>query len=200
MSSKEIIRAIEKSDESAFEDVLGRVKEASAEGASFKGLHLGAMCIHDISCVNTEWEACIFDGTSFEGVDLQGAYFNGCTFHECRFEKSVLAEASFDGCVWQKSEISDAEDLEGLEVTNCQFKDCVWRGLQFVDSTLESLTISSGRLEHLSGIADLKSVVLRNVTVEHVDTTEMSLSGCTASGCSEVPRGFTACEGRRRRV
>lgn len=197
---KEILKAIQASDEAMFQSALDGASEKSIDGATVKGAHIGAIRIHSIECTNTEWEACIFDGTTFDAVDLQGSFFNGCTFHHCTFSGNVLAEASFDGCVWQKSVISNPEDLEAFELTNCQFKDCRLEGLNFLDSTLESLTVSAGSLNDISGIAELKSVVLRNVSVESFDTTEMEVNACTASGCTSVPKGFVACEGKRRRV
>ncbi|MBO5752308.1 MAG: pentapeptide repeat-containing protein [Proteobacteria bacterium] len=197
---KALIKAIQASDEAIFNEALQGTGEKSLDAATLKDLHIGAMRIHSIDCQNTEWEACIFDGTTFDGVDLQGAFFNGCTFHNCTFQHNILAEASFDGCVWQKSSLVHAEDLEAFELTNCQLKDCVLEDLNFLDSTLESLTVTAGTLKSLSGIAELKSVVLRNVTVESFDTSEMELSACTASGCTSVPKGFVACEGKRRRV
>lgn len=198
MSQKELIKAIQTSDESAFNDLIEKNKTLDA--ASFKGAQIGAMTIHTIDCSNTEWEACIFDNTTFEALNLQGAYFNGCTFHDCTFTKAILAEASFDGCVLHKCRILDAEDLEAIEITNCQFKECTLENLNFVDGTLQSLTINSGTMKSISGIAELKSIVLRNVDVSDFDTSEMTVSSCTASGCTSVPKGFTASEGKRRRV
>lgn len=197
---KALLKAIQASDEAIFNEALQGSGEKTLNAATVKGAHIGAIRIHTVDCKNTEWEACIFDGTTFDGVDLQGAFFNGCTFHNCTFQNNILAETSFDGCVWQKSSLVHAEDLEAFELTNCQLKDCLLDGLKFLDSTLESLTITSGTLKSVSGIAGLKSVVLRNVNVEDVDTSEMELSACTASGCSSVPKGFVACEGKRRRV
>lgn len=199
MSQKDYIKAIQTSDESLFNELITG-KSKSLEAASFKGSQIGAMTIHTVDCSNTEWDACIFDGTNFDALNLQGAFFNGCTFHGCRISKAILAEASFDGCVLQKSIIEDAEDLEAVEMTNCQFKECELRNLHFVDGTLESLTITSGKLDNISGIAELKSIVLRNVEVESFDTSEMTLTACTASGCSQIPKGFLASEGKRRRV
>ena len=106
MSSKEIIKAIESSDNGTFDALVQKDKSASLDSASLKSLQVGVIRIHSVDCKNTEWEACLFDGTAFDGVDLQGAYFNGCTFHECEFRNAILAEASFDGCVWQKSPLA----------------------------------------------------------------------------------------------
>lgn len=200
MSSKEIIKAIESSDNGTFDALVQKDKSASLDSASLKSLQVGALRIHSVDCKNTEWEACLFDGTTFDGVDLQGAYFNGCTFHECEFRNAILAEASFDGCVWQKSAIREAEDLEAVEFSNCQFKACDLEDLNLVDGVLESLTITDGTIRNVDGIAELKSVVLRNVDVDNFDTSEMTLMACTSSGCTQVPRGFATCEGRRRRV
>ena len=200
MNSKAIIKSIENSDESGFAQVLAGDAAPSLGAGSFRGLHVGPMRIHTISCENTEWEACLFDGTTFDGIDFRGAFFNGCTFHECRFANAVLAQASFDGCVWQKSAIADPRDLEAAELTNCQFKDCELTGLHFLDSVLESLTISGGVMRDWNGAAGLKSVVLRNVDADAIDTSEMTLTACTASGCPKIPAGFSAVEGRRRRV
>lgn len=200
MSSKEIIKAIETSDGGAFDALVGKDKSATLEAASLKSLQVGGIRIHSVDCANTEWEACLFDGTVFDGVDLQGAYFNGCTFHDCEFCNAVLAEVSFDGCVWQKSAVRDAEDLEAAEFTNCQFKACDLENLHFLDTVLDSLTITDGAMRHIGGIAELKSVVLRNVSIDGFDTSEMSLTACTSSGCTQVPSGFATCEGRRRRV
>lgn len=198
MSQKELIKAIQNSDESSFNDLIEKNKTLDA--ASFKGAQIGAMTIHTVDCSNTEWEACIFDSTRFENLNLQGAYFNGCTFHDCVFSKTILAEASFDGCVLHKCKIVDTEDLEAIEITNSQFKECVLENMHFVDGTLQSLTVTSGAMKSISGIADLKSIVLRNVDVSDFDTSEMSISSCTASGCTSIPKGFIASEGKRRRV
>ncbi len=199
MSQKDLIKAIQTSDESLFNELISN-KAKSLDAASFKGAQIGAMTIHTIDCSNTEWEACLFDGTTFDGVNLQGAFFNGCSFHGCKFTKNILAEASFDGCVWQKSSITDAEDLEAAEITNCQFKECIFQNLHFVDGTLESLTIASGKMENISGIAELRSVALRNVEIDNFDTSEMTVSACTASGCTQIPGNFVLSEGKRRRV
>ncbi len=198
MSQKDLCKAIQTSDESLFDELIA--KDKTLDAASIKGAQIGAMTIHTIDCSNTEWEACIFDGTVFEALNLQGAYFNGCTFHNCTFNKAILAEASFDGCVWHKSKIVDAEDLEAVEITNCQFKECALQNMHFVDGTLQSLTMTSGTIESISGIAELKSIVLRNVEIKDFDTSEMTVSSCTASGCSSIPKGFVASEGKRRRV
>ena len=198
MSQKDLIKAIQSSDESIFNEVIA--KDSSLDGATIKGSQIGMMRIHSIECCNTEWEACIFDGTIFDNINLQGAFFNGCTFYNCTFKNDILAEASFDGCVFNKSTIVEPEDLEATEITNSQFKDCTLSKMHFVDSVLDSLTMTAGKLETISGIATLKSVVLRNVEVTDMDTSEMELSGCIASGCSSVPKGFTASEGKRRRV
>ena len=198
MSQKDLIKAIQNSDESSFNELIAKNKTLDA--ASLKGAQIGAMTIHTIDCSNTEWEACIFDGTHFEGLNLQGAFFNGCTFHDCIFSHCILAEASFDGCVMHKSQIIDTEDLEAAEITNCQFKECVLKNMHFVDATLQSLTMTAGSLDAINGIAELKSIVLRNVEVTNFNTSEMTVSSCTASGCSSVPKGFVASEGKRRRV
>ena len=198
MSQKDLIKAIQSSDESIFNEVI--TKDKSIEGATLKGAQIGAIRIHTIDCANTEWEACIFDGTTFDGVNLQGAFFNGCTFYNCTFKNAILAEASFDGCVLNRSAIVEAQDLEAAELTNSQFKECTLSKLHFVDTVLESLTVTSGQINEVSGIATLKSVVLRNVSVTDFDTSEMELTGCMASGCTSVQKGFTASEGKRRRV
>lgn len=200
MSSKEIIKAIEASDNGTFDALVEKNKSASLDSAALKSLQIGSLRIHSVDCSNTEWEACLFDGTTFDGVDLQGAYFNGCTFHDCEFRGVILAEASFDGCVWQKSAIREAEDLEAVEFTNCQLKACDLEDLNFVDGVLDSITITEGSIKNVDGIADLKSVVLRNVVIDNFDTSEMTLMACTSSGCTQAPRGFSTCEGRRRRV
>ncbi|MBO4351826.1 MAG: pentapeptide repeat-containing protein [Proteobacteria bacterium] len=198
MSQKDLIKAIQNSDESIFNEVIS--KDKSLEGATIKGSQIGAMRIHTIDCGNTEWEACIFDGTEFDSINLQGAFFNGCTFYNCTFKNVILAEASFDGCVFNKSSILEPEDLEAAEITNSQFKECTLSKMHFVDSVLESLTMTAGKIESMSGIATLKSVVLRNVEVTELDTSEMELTGCIASGCTSVPKGFVVSEGKRRRV
>lgn len=198
MSAKDLVKAILSSDESRFNEIA--TPESSLEAATFKNAHVGAIRIHTVDAENTEWEACLFDGTTFDGISLQGAFFNGCSFHHCTFKNAILAEASFDGCVWLRSTITEAEDLEAIELTNCQFKECEFSDLHFVDGTLESLTFSAGTLRNLSGIAQLKSVALRGVDVESFDTSEMTIASCTASSCTNIPKGFTASEGKRRRV
>ena len=200
MSHKDLVKAIQNSDGAAFDKLVEA--GSSLDSASFKGTQIGAMRIHTVDCTNTEWEACIFDGTTFDGVVLEGAFFNGCTFHNCTFSHiASFTDAAFDGCVWQKSSILDpAADLEGTELTNCQFKDCTIQNLHFAEGTLQSLTFNGGKLTNLSGEAEVKSVTLRSVEVDNFDTSEMTLSNCTASGCEKLPKGFVACEGRRRRV
>ena len=202
MSQKDLIKSIQNSDESVFNQLIEDPHHQSLESASIKGAQIGAMRIHTIDCANTEWEACLFDGTTFDGVNLEGAFFNGCTFHDCSFKNIAnFADTAFDGCVWQKSGIIDPQsDLNNTELTNCQFRDCTLQNIHFAEATLESLTFNGGQISNLSGEADLKSVVLRSVSVDHFDTSEMSLSNCTASGCEKIPDGFKACEGRRRRV
>ena len=200
MSKKDLLKSIQATDESLFDAALSADKTPTLDNASIKGAQIGAMRIHTVDCSNTEWEACIFDGTHFDGLNLQGAFFTGCSFHNCTFSNAILAEASFDGCVLHKTQLLSPEDLEAAELTNCQFKECVLEDMSFLDSSLESLTITSGTLRRISGIATLRSIVLRNVTVEDFDTSEMTLSGCTGSGCTALPKGFTASEGKRRRV
>ena len=200
MSKKDLLKSIQASDEALFNEALSGTKTPTLDNASIKGAQVGAMRIHTVDCSNTEWEACIFDGTHFDGINLQGAFFNGCSFHNCTFSNAILAEASFDGCVLHKCHILSPEDLEASEFTNCQFKECALESMNFLDSSLESLTITSGTLTHLSGIATLRSIVLRNVTIEDFNTSEMEITACTASGCNVVPKGFTASEGKRRRV
>ena len=201
MNKKDLVKSIQNSDGAAF-DGLAAQPNASLESAGFKGAHIGCMRLHTISLANTEWEACIFDGTTFDGVDLSGSFFNSCTFHDCVFRHIAdFSDAAFDGCVWQKSGIEDPEcDLENMEITNCQFRDCMLKNLHFVESSLQSLTFNGGRIENVNGDAEMKSVTLRSVEVEKFDTSDMSLSNCTASSCETLPKGFTACEGRRRRV
>ncbi|MCL2325958.1 MAG: pentapeptide repeat-containing protein [Proteobacteria bacterium] len=200
MVQKEITKAIKASDEGLLEALLASHADLSLEAASFKGDHIGAIRIHGVDAGNTEWEACIFDGTVFDGLNLQGAFFNGCTFHNCTFRSTILAETAFDGCVLHRTTFGDTEDAEGLELTNTQFRDCSLVNLHLLDASLESLTITQGRLAGIDGVATLKSVVLRNVTIEGFDTGEMTLTGCIASGCNVTPEGFTASEGKRRRV
>ena len=202
MSQKDLIKSIQNSDESAFNQIIADPHHQSIESASIKGAQIGAMRIHTIDCANTEWEACIFDGTIFDAVSLEGAFFNGCTFHNCSFKNiSNFSGTAFDGCVWQKSSITDpGSDLDATELTNCQFKECILQNIHFADAILESLTFNGGSVSHVSGTAELKSVVLRSVNVDRFETSEMSLSNCTASGCEKIPAGFKACEGRRRRV
>ncbi|MBR4985585.1 MAG: pentapeptide repeat-containing protein [Proteobacteria bacterium] len=200
MSKKELLKSIQASDEALFNEALSNDREPTLDNASIKGAQIGAMRIHTVDCSNTEWEACIFDGTFFDSLNLQGAFFNGCSFHNCTFSGSILAEASFDGCVLHKTQIIAPEDTEALELTNCQFKECSLEEMNLLDSSLESLTITSGCLKNITGIASLRSIVLRNVAIENFDTSEMEIAACTASGCTEVPKGFTASEGKRRRV
>lgn len=202
MSQKDLIKSITNSDESAFNQLIADPHHRSLDSASIKGAQIGAMRIHTIDCANTEWEACLFDGTTFEGVNLEGAFFNGCTFHDCIFKDIInFSGTAFDGCVWQKSGIIDPKtDLDSTELTNCQLKECTLQNIHFAEATLESLTINGGSLCNINGEAELKSVVLRSVNVDKFDTSEMTLSNCTASGCDKIPDGFKACEGRRRRV
>jgi len=198
--TKELTKAIKTSDESIIDHLLEKNASLSLESASFKGENIGAMRIHDVNCANTEWEACLFDGTVFDGIDLQGAYFNGCTFHQCSFKNAILAETSFEGCVLKGTSIADTEDCEALEITNCQFQECEFVNVHLLDATLESVTITNGKISGFDGPAELKSVVLRNVEVSEFDTSEMTLTACTASQCAKLPAGFKAVEGKRRRV
>lgn len=200
MSAKEIIKAIEESDEGKFNSLVDKSKSPSLDSATLKSLHVGQMKIHTVDCTNTEWSACIFDGTTFDGVDLQGALFNACTFHDCTFSNAILAETTFDGCVWQKGALQNAEDMEAAEFMNCQLKECALENLHFLDTIFTSVTLTKGAIKNVDGIADLKSVVLRDVEIDAFDTSEMTLTACTSSGCSTVPKGFSTCEGRRRRV
>ena len=202
MNKKDLIKSIQNSDGAAFDSLVAEAGKASLETASFKGAHVGCMRLHTVNLANTEWEACIFDGTTFDGVDLSGAFFNSCTFHDCVFLRIAdFSDAAFDGCVWQKSGIEEPQcDLDGVEMTNCQLKDCTLKNLHFSESTLQSLTFNGGRIENVNGDAEMKSVTLRSVEIENFDTSEMSLSNCTASSCKKLPEGFRACEGCRRRV
>ena len=197
-NAKDLVRAILNSDESHFNELA--VKDATLDAATFKNAHVSALRIHTIDASKTEWEACIFDGTVFENISLEGAFFNGCSFHNCVFRHVVMTETSFDGCVLHKTQIRSAADLEAAEITNSQFRECDLSDLHFVDSTLESLTFTAGAIRNVSGTAEVKSVALRGVTVEGFDTSEMTVSGCTASACDVVPAGFAASAGRRRRV
>ena len=206
MSQKDLVKAIQSSDESIFNQIVSDGKNTSLEGESFKNSQIGAMRIHTINMANTEWEACLFDGTTFENVDLEGAFFNGCTFHDCHFiHIANFSDTAFDGCVWKNSEIADPQGdedgkIECLEISNCQFRDCILRNIQFAESTLQSLSFSGGKIENISGDAEVKSVALRNAEVEKFDTSEMTLSNCTASGCTNVPKGFVLSAGKRCRV
>ena len=203
MSQKDLIRSIQSSDGSAFDRIVAESPDVSLETVSFKSLQIGAMRIHDINAANTEWEACLFDGTTFENVDLEGAYFNGCTFHDCHFKGITnFDDTAFDGCVWKNSEIIDPaqECIECIEISNCQFRDCTLQNIHLAESTFQSLSFSGGKIQNISGDAEIKSVALRTVDVVDFDTSEMTLSNCTASGCTHVPAGFKACEGRRCRV
>ena len=146
MSQKDLVKAIQSSDESIFNQIVSDGKNTSLEGESFKNSQIGAMRIHTINMANTEWEACLFDGTTFENVDLEGAFFNGCTFHDCHFiHIANFSDTAFDGCVWKNSEIADPQGdedgkIECLEISNCQFRDCILRNIQFAESTLQSLS------------------------------------------------------------
>lgn len=200
MSQKDLIKAVQQSNSIVLEQLIKADPELSMEAASFNGEHINALTIRDIDCSNTEWEACIFESCSFINVNLEGAFFNGCTFHSCTFSGNDLSEMAFDGCVMQRTKISSSSDIDGLEFSNSQLKDCVLEDLSFVDSNLLCLTISQGSIARLSGSATLKSVVLRSVEIDDFDTSDMVLTACTASGTDPVPEGFTAVKGNRRRV
>ncbi len=210
MSQKELLKAIETTDNAMFDEVVSRIPDdpltskINLENCEIKGKQIGAIRIHSINCANMEWEACIFDGTTFDGVDLEGSFFNGCTFHDCIFKNIInFSDVAFDGCVWQKSGIIDPDennDLNAFSMTNCQFKECQFRNLHFVEGVLESVSFTGGCIDHVDGEATLKSVVLRSVEVNSFDTSEMEMTNCTASGCAKVPKGFVNREGRRCRV
>lgn len=199
-NTKELIKAIQSSDEAILNRIVEKNAGISLAGTAFKGNNISAMQIHDIACPDTVWENCIFNDVEFNAIDFQHAKFTSCTFHQCKFTKAILAETAFEGCVFNHLELLDTEDAEALEINNCQFQDSTIRGLHFIDSVISSTTYTQGTLADIDGEGELKSFVLRSVTIENFATADMKLTACTASACATLPAGFKSVEGRRRRV
>ena len=198
-NQREIIKAITTTDESILNDLLDKGAALSLDSASLKNERVGGMRIPPLDASNTEWEACLFDGTTFERVNFGGAFFNACTFHGCTFVACDFSGASFDGCVFKRTAMEEPK-LDDAELTNCQLQACALKQWHLNETTLESLTISEGEIANLDGTGTLKSVVLRGVSVNGAETREMDVSMCTASACSSVPAGFKAVEGKRKRL
>ena len=199
-NSKELIKAIQSSDEAIFNRVVEKSPGLSLSNTTFKGNTISAIRIHDIVCPDTVWENCIFNDVEFSAIDFQHAKFTSCTFHQCKFTQAILAETVFEGCVFNHLELLDTEDAEALEINNCQFQDSTIRGFHFLDTIVSSSTYTQGTLADIDGEGTLKSFVLRNVAIENFNTSTMQVTACTASACATLPAGFKSVEGRRRRV
>ena len=199
MASREWVNAIKSSDEAAIQRLREAHKDFSLEGESFSNVQLGTLPLKELNFANTEWENCIFDGVQFLSSDLSGAFFNACTFHNCVFNASTLDDVSFDGCVMQRTIFKDISP-SALELANCQFKECEWTDITLDEAQFSSLSFTAGKLQNISGNGSLQAVVLRNVAVDEFDTEQFEMNHCTASGTENLPKGFTRCEGNRKRV
>ncbi len=198
INSKDLIKAIRTSDESIFNRLPD--KTVSISGAGFKGDHIAAIRMHGIACPDTTWENCIFNDVEFNAIDFQNAKFTSCSFHQCRFTQTILAETVFEGCVFNHTTFIETEDAEALVINNCQFQESVIKNIHFIDTNITSSTYTQGELTDIDGEGTLKSFVLRDVAINHFDTSDMTVSACTATGCKTLPTGFKSVEGRRRRV
>jgi len=161
------------------------------EGLSFREMDFGRVTLR-----NTEWNGCMFEKCTF-GV-LDGSLFEGCTFVDCNFDRARLEGVSFDGAVFQRTSfkgcvVQDSE-WNGVDLTECVFSDLAFDGVSW-----DAATLRGGKLAQISGDASLSGVTLRDVDVDSFDTSEMTLTGCVASGAT-IPDGFDRLTGRRRRA
>ncbi|MFA5623587.1 MAG: pentapeptide repeat-containing protein [Bradymonadales bacterium] len=201
MAKNEWLKAFKNADNEAIKRLLEENEAVlSLEAASMNGGHYSGLVLKALNLENTEWDACIFDNVEFIDCNLTGALFNASTMFAVKFESCQLSDASFDGCVMQRSSLANISDSEGLELTDCQLKECTLENIDFADARLHALSFTSGRIARVSGEAELSGIVLRGVEVEAFDTSEMQVLRCTASGMSEVPEGFILYDGRRKRV
>lgn len=193
---KPFFKAFRSGDVEAVHKLLNERVDLS--GATFKEAATGNFDFRELDFSNTEFEDCVLTGVNWAGADLSGAYFHGSTLIECDLSDANLDGAAFEGCVIKKVTLAGAA-LTDTEVSGTEMDRCVLSNSSLDGAAWESVTVNGGRIENVSGEAELTGVTVRDAEIVNFDTGAMTLARCT-SNATPPPAGFRALTGRRTRL
>ncbi|MFT6399350.1 MAG: secreted effector protein PipB2 [Bradymonadia bacterium] len=193
---KPFFKAFRAGDVEAVHKLLNERVDLS--GATFKDAATGNFDFRELDFSNTEFQDCVLTGVNWADADLSGAYFHGSTLIECDLSGANLEGAAFEGCVLKQVIFAGATlaetEVSGTEMDQCTLAESTLDGAEW-----ESVTLNGGRIENISGAAELTGVTLREVTVVNFDTSAMTLARCSTSA-TPAPEGFRSLTGRRTRL
>ena len=201
MTLKAWLKALRNSDNTMLQRYHSESCGFGFEGETFSEMHVSQLDLGGMDFVNTEWDACILRGINFSGTDLRGSFFNGCTIHDCLFDETELTDVSFDGCVLHRVVFKHLSFVD-TELMDNQFKESIIENITFQDSTWLTTSLTGGKISTVRGSGQMRSVVMRDVSIYDFDTSDIEVENCRFFGepTGIIPEGFIVRKGRRCRV